>query len=48
MEPQEVVERLREAIGEMERTEGIVVCEVKPMQHIDVVLFNARIPADTT
>ena len=23
--------------------EGIVVCEVKPMQHIDVVSFNARI-----
>ena len=42
-EPQEVAERLREAIGEMGRAERIVVCEVKPMQHIDVVPFNARI-----
>ena len=39
----EVVERLRSVIGEMGGSEGIVVCEVKPMQHIDVVPFNARI-----
>ena len=34
-EPGELVERLRRVIGE---AEGIVVCEVKPMQHIDVVI----------
>ena len=44
-EPREVAERLREAIREMGRAERIVVCEVKPMQQIDVVPFNARIHA---
>ena len=43
MEPGEVAERLRRVIGEMEGAEEVVVCEVKPMQHINVVPFNARI-----
>ena len=43
MEPGEVAERLRRVIGEMGGAEEVVVCEVKPMQHINVVPFNARI-----
>ena len=39
----EVVEWLRRVIGDMGGVEGIVVCEVKTMQHIDMVAFNARI-----
>ena len=38
-----MTERLRRVIGEMRGAEEIVVYEVKPMQHIDVVPFNARI-----
>ena len=37
------MERLRSVIGEVGEAEGIVVCEVKPMQYIDMVHFNARI-----
>ena len=43
VELEEVVERLRRSIGDMGGVEGIVVCEVKPKQHIDVVPFNTRI-----
>ena len=43
VEPGEVVERLRRVIGEMGGADEVVVCEVKPMQHINVVPFNARI-----
>ena len=43
MEPGEVAERLRRVIGEMGGADEVVVCEVKPMQHINVVPFNARI-----
>ena len=43
VEPGEVAERLRRVIGEMRGAEKVVVCEVKPMRHINVVPFNARI-----
>ena len=42
-EPWEVEERLRMVIGEMRGSVGVVVCEVKPMQFMDVVPYNTRI-----
>ena len=46
-EPWELEERARLVIEEMRRAgaEEVVLCEVKPMQHVDVVPFNARIHA---
>ena len=46
-EPWELEERVRLVIEEMRRAgaEEVVLCEVKPMQHVDVVPFNARIHA---